>query len=468
MKKTLRAKYISAGCLIIVGFLSFLLVTARILQNTFVERWNQKQMEVLAEEVIGEIESKDWNLANVDLDTMAFENNISVTVADDSFNILSSTRAHEVARGTLGNKSMKAIGENEKALDNTGKGFYSDFDDDNKASFIQINKIKGYGYLLIRKSVTGVNASMFVMEICFAIAAGVTLLGSILMLIWLTGKMVRPIREINRVTGQIAKLNFDEKAVVESEDELGELAQSVNVMSDRLKETMESLTQDVENRKALVRNMAHELKTPIAVIMGYAENMSYISKKQPEKLDKYCTVISNECERMDNLIRQMLEVSAYEAGGDALNRTEFFVKDLLEGVRRWYEDEFPERKGIYKEADETAKKIRGDSQVLQTGLYNLVKNAVRYGNPDGLIFIHVWEEAEQIYFSVFNEGKGIPVQEQEKIWDVFYKVDAARTRDEKSFGVGLSIVKQAAIAHGGGVFVKNLDNGVEVGFFIKN
>lgn len=468
MKKSLRAKYISAGCLIIVGFLSFLLVTARILQNSFVERWNQDQMEALAEEVIGEIESKDWNLSDVDLETMAFENNISVTVADENFNILSSTRAHELSRGTLGKRSMKAIQENENVLDNTGTGFYSYFDDDNKASFIQINKLKGHGYLLTRKSVTGVNASMFVMEICFAIASGVTLLCSILMLIWLTGKMVRPIREINRVTGQIAKLNFDEKAVVESEDEFGELARSVNAMSDRLKKTMDSLTLDVENRKALVRNMAHELKTPVAVIMGYAENMPYIARKQPEKLDKYCTVISNECERMDNLIRQMLEVSVYEAGGDTRNRRDFFVKDLLEGVRRWYEDEFPGRQGIYREVDETSKKIRGDAQALQTALYNLVKNAVRYGKRDGLICIHVWEADESVYFSVFDEGKGIPSEEQEKIWDVFYKTDAARTRDEKSFGVGLSIVKQAAAAHGGSVFVKNRDNGVEVGFSIKN
>lgn len=468
MKGTLRKKYILAGSLLILGFLSFFLLTANLLRDDIVERWNQKKMEALAGEVIGEIESKNWDLPQVDLDSMAFENNVSVTVADEKFNILSSTRAHELARGTLGKTSMKAIEENEGELNGTGKGFYSDFDDDNNASFIQINKIKGHGYLFVRKSVTGLNSSMFVMEICFIIAAGLTMVCGLLVIVWLTGRMVRPIREINRVTGQIAKLNFDEKAVVKSQDELGELAQSVNVMSDRLKETMDSLTQDVENRKILVRNMAHELKTPIAVIMGYAENIAYIAEKQPEKLEKYCSVISNECERMDSLICQMLEASAYEAGEDTMNVTEFWTKDLLDGVRRSYEDEFLGRTGIYKEKDETSKKIKGDSQMLQTGLYNLVKNAVRYGNKDGLICTRVWEEEGYTYFSVFNEGKGIPPQEQEKIWDVFYKVDAARTRDEKSFGVGLSIVKQAALAHGGSVFVKNQDNGVNVGFFIKN
>lgn len=466
MKTTLRKKYMAAVSLLIVGFLGFLLLTANILRDEFVKRWNQRNMAFLAKEVETEIENAGWDLSQADIEGLAFENNVSVTVADEEFKILSSTRNHELSRGTLGKKSLKAIEENAAELESTGTGFYSDFDDDNKASFIHITRMKGHGYLLLRKSVSGMNGSIFAMEMCFIIAAVLTLICAIPVIVWFTGKMVRPVREINRVTGQIASLNFDEKVVVESKDELGELANSVNVMLDKLKEVMDSLTQDVENRKALVRNMAHELKTPAAVIMGYAENMPYIAKTQPEKLEKYCTVISSECERMDNLICQMLEVSACEAGGDTMNPVFFSVNDLFDQVRRRYEDEFPGRAGAYEEKDDTEGKIRGDFQLLQNALYNLVKNAVRYGKKDGPIIIHAWEDEKYVHFGVFNQGEGIPKEEQEKIWDVFYKLDSARTRNEKSFGVGLSIVKQTALSHGGGISIQNRDDGVEIGFFI--
>ena len=466
MKSSLRKKYVGVVSLLIVGFLGFLILTTSLLRDEFVKHWNQDKMDALSARVLTDLERADWNLQEVDFDSLAFENNVSITFANDEFQILSSTRAREAYRGNLGKKSLKAIEENDGELENTGKGFYSDFDDDNKASFIHITRIKGFGYLLIRKSVSGMNGSIFAMEMCFVIAAVLTLICAIPVIIWLSGKMVRPIREINRVTGQIAKLNFDEKVVVESRDELGELAHSVNIMSDKLKEVMDSLTRDVENRKALVRNMAHELKTPTAVIMGYAENMPYIAQNQPEKLEKYCTVISDECERMDALICQMLEVSACETGGDVRNQMLFPVKDLLGAVRRRFEDEFPDRKEIYEEVNETQGKILGDFQSLQNALYNLVKNAVRYGKEGGPIRLHTRIEGPYVYFFVFNEGDGIPEEEQEKIWDVFYKLDTARTRKEKSFGVGLSIVKQTALAHEGNVFIQNRDSGVEIGFFI--
>lgn len=468
MKHTLRKKYIFFGTILIVGFLGFLLLTEKILQERIIRRWNMERMSEITGEVLAELESKNWDYTEAELDILAFENNVSITVADPDYKICFSTRSREKERGILGKKSRNTIKENQESLDKTGCAFYSDFDDDNNPSFIYVKYLDEQGYLVLRKSLSGLKNSFLVMEICFIIASGMTLICGCLFLVWITGKMVRPIGEMNRVTGQIAKLNFDEKVQVspKQKDELGELADSINIMSNHLKKAIDDLKEDVENRKVLVRNMAHELKTPVAVIMGYAENMPAIAENCPEKLDKYCAVISNECERMDNLICQMLEVSAYEEGAKIIIPALFSAEELLDDIKRCYENDFSGHQGVYVVENNISSKIWGDRRILENALYNLIKNAIRYGRKDGLIRVHLWEDSA-VHFSVFNEGSTIPEEEQEKIWEVFYKQDSARKRENRSFGIGLSIVKYAALAHGGGVAIHNKEDGVEIEFFIS-
>ena len=467
MKHTLRKKYIFFGTILIVGFLVFLMLTEKILQERIIRRWNMERMSEITGEVLEELESKNWDFAEADMDILAFENNVSITIADPDYKISFSTRSRETERGILGKKSRNTIKENQESLDKTGYAFYSDFDDDSSASFIYVKRLEKQGYLVLRTSLSGLKNSSLVMEICFILAAGMTLICGCLVLVWLTGKMVRPIGEMNRVTGQIARLNFDEKVQVNpgQKDELGELADSINIMSDHLKKAIDELKEDVENRKVLVRNMAHELKTPVAVIMGYAENMPSIAENCPEKLDKYCAVISNECERMDSLICQMLEVSAYEEGAKIITPSLLSADELLNEVRKCYNNEFSDHQGRYVEENHISDQIMGDKRILENALYNLVKNAVRYGRKDGLIRVRLWEDSH-IHFSVYNEGSNIPEEEQDKIWDVFYKRDSARKRENRSFGIGLSIVKYAALAHGGGVAIHNMEDGVEIEFFI--
>ena len=468
MKHSLRKKYIFFGTILIVGFLVFLMLTEKIFQERIIRRWNMVRMSELTEEVLAELESKDWDYEEAGVDVLAFENNVSITVADLDYKIFFSTRIREKKRGILGKKSQNTINENQESLDKMGYAFYSDFDDDSSASFIYVRRLEEQGYLVLRTSLSGLKNSFLVMEICFILAAGMTLICGCFVLVWLTGKMVRPIGEMNRVTGQIARLDFDEKIELKTgqKDELGELADSINTMSDHLKKAVEDLKEDVENRKILVRNLAHELKTPVAVIMGYAENMPSIAESCPEKLGKYCTVISSECERMDALICLMLEVSAYEEGAKIIAPSLFGADELLEEVRKCYNNEFSDHQGSYKEENHISSQIYGDKRILENALYNLIKNAVRYGRKDGLIRVSLWEDSH-IHFSVYNEGKNSPREEHEKIWDVFYKRDSARKRENRSFGVGLSIVKYAALAHGGGVAIHNMEDGVEVEFFIS-
>lgn len=467
MMNSLRKKYIFAGILLTIGFLLFLIGTATALQDGLVEKWNGVRMKELARETIQLLNESNWNISQEDLDGIAFESDVSVTVTDLNMNILMSTRNWEAFGDKISHKTIETVNNSKEQLDKTGGCFFSNFKEDNRASFLQINRDNGNGYVIIRKSVTGLSSSMMVMKICFVIAAILTLICGIPVIIYLSGRMVKPIREINEITKQITNLDFEKKLEVHSKDELGDLAESVNIMSDKLKNAMENLQKDVEVRNNLVRNMAHELKTPTAVIMGYAENVPYISQEHPQKLEKYCNVIVAECERMDAIIQQMLQVSFYEYGESILNQESFSCELLLEGIRHFMESDYPDWKGTYKEENYVSSPVTGDYEMLRRGLYNYVKNAVRYGKKDGLIRIKAWEDEKKIFFSVFNEGSFIPQDEMEKIWNVFYKINPARTREQKSFGIGLSIAKQAALSHGGNVQVRNIDDGVEFELYVK-
>ncbi len=467
MMNSLRKKYIFFGFVLIICFLLLMIGISRVLKESLVSQWNRSRMEGLAKKTIQELNDNDWDISRGDIDAIAFEGNAYITVVDEDMNILMSTRVWEASRGHLGQKTLETVEQNKDELEEKGSSFFSNFDENNKASFVQMNKVPGRGYVIIRKSVTGLNSSMRVMEVCFVIAACITLLCGIPVIIYLSGRMAKPIREINKVTEQIARLDFEEMVPVTSKDELGALAESVNVMSDKLKKAMEGLQKDVELRNELVRNMAHELKTPTAVIMGYAENMPYISQEQPEKLEKYCAVIADECERMDSIIQQMLEVSFHEYGESILNQERFPTQKLLNGIRRFLNSDYPDWEGTYEEENKILGEITGDYEMLRRGIYNFVKNAVRYGKKNGLIRVRAWEDEKWVHFSVFNEGNPIPEEELEKIWNVFYKINTARTREQRSFGIGLSIAKQAALSHGGDVEVKNVPNGVEFGLYIK-
>ncbi|MDC7290320.1 HAMP domain-containing histidine kinase [Blautia schinkii] len=467
MMNSLRKKYIFAGCVLITGFLAALLIISMILKDGLLEHWNKQRMESLAVQLVEDLADKAWDFSREDLDSLAFENNLSITIVDEDFKIIATTSNREAAQQKLGERSMFVVRNHMREIQEEGSSFSSNFDDNNKALFVQVNKLGGHGYLIIKRSVNGINSSIQIMEVSYTLAAFLTLLLGIPVIIYLSGKMARPILEINKVTKQISHLNFSETVSVNTKDEMGTLAESVNLMSDKLEEAMNNLKKDVELRKTLVRNMAHELKTPTAVIMGYAENMPYISRKQPDKLEKYCEVISAECERMDSMIQQMLEASSYEFGEEVLQKTNFHVQMLLEGIYKYFLNDFPERKDTFEIINEVNDKICADYEVLQRALYNYVKNAVRYGYENGKIVIRAWEDSGFIWFSIFNEGEQIPVEEQDKIWNVFYKVNQARTREQHSFGIGLSIVKQAAEAHGGGVSVQNKENGVEFGLYIK-
>lgn len=457
MKTSLKKKYIVYGSCLIIVFLTGLFMISYLTREPLLFFWNRIQMERIPGQIlIKPFSETDWEETAEVIEELAYEKNVFITVVDEELQVLFSSSIRTAKKGTLGDFYVSILEKHEKELEEKGSCFIGRVDERNKAEFLLIEKHEG-GYLLSGKSINGINSSQFIFYIGYFISAILVLLIGIPVLIWLVGKMTDPIQKINQVTRQMADLNFEEKVSVSAEDELGMLSDSVNEMSDKLKDAIEGLRSDIELRKTLVRNMAHELKTPIAVIMGYSENMAEIVTRHPEKAEKYCQVITDECERMHQIVNQMLEISSYEKG---IRKIAFDGQELLHAVRTSFEKELALRKNRYEEKNELTNPVYGDPDVLQRALYNFVQNAVFYGKKEGRILVHAWEEEGKTWFSVYNEGSPISETDQKKIWDTFYKVDPARTRNKNSTGIGLAIVKEAVLAHDGEFGVKNVKDGV--------
>lgn len=324
------------------------------------------------------------------------------------------------------------------------------------ASYIQSDKI-----IVMAKQVKGIRESVAISN-RFYLYAGILmiLLGFIFTTIF-SKKISSPIVEMSRIAGNISKLKFDDRIEVTSKDEIGDLGRSINDISEKLSESIENLKNDIEQRKQLVRNISHELKTPIGVVKGYSEGLQYGVADTPEKRDKYFKVISDECDRMNSMVNEILEISMLEEAIIAPEMSEFKVSLLLDSIHERFENSLKTKQLRFEIDCPEEIKLFADYKLMERAVGNFVSNAVKYADENGSIATRAFETENKIRISVYNSGSHILPDDMEKLWDVFYKVDKARSRSQSGHGIGLSIVRAIVSIHGGTVYVANKDEGVE-------
>ena len=220
---------------------------------------------------------------------------------------------------------------------------------------------------------------------------------------------------------------------------------------------------DVVLRKQLIRDLSHELKTPVAVIKGYAEGMCYGLAENEQERNQYCEIISRECDRIDQMVRDMLELSWLEQVAIVPRREKINVYPFAEQQLEKYQRRIEEKACSVELNGAVNDMICADQKLFERVFDNLVSNAVKYVNQQGIIEIRFIEKKQDAFFEVYNSGANIPEDQMDKIWNAFYKLDASRKRENGSHGIGLAIVKAILDLHGGSVFVKNEENGVRFG-----
>lgn len=327
---------------------------------------------------------------------------------------------------------------------------------DETATLIYIRMTENESYIVMNKSIKGIEQDIELVTI-FIIIIGISIaiVGTISFWILLRPSMNR-LEQITVVTEKMSELDFNERLLCTDGDEFEILAHSVNKLSEELSLRIDKLKNELESRKTLIRNLSHELKTPVTAIRGYAENAQIVAKDN-DKLKRYCDIIIDECESVDNLITGMIDLSKLETDGCLCEMEAISTENFMENICRKIEQELPD---IHMEYSVEKTIITGNAILLQRAIMNYIENAAKYGGVGCHIKTTFQVDGDRAVFSVKNDGPLISEEEQEKIWDVFYKQDKARSRD-KSYGIGLSFVTQIAEKHRGGVGVSSRDGWTE-------
>lgn len=329
-----------------------------------------------------------------------------------------------------------------------------------------------------RISAIETNASI-ASELIWRVATIVMLLACV-MVYFYSRKITNPLIEMSGITRRMAKMDFSRKCKVKSKDELGELGASINSLSDSLDKTLQDLKtknarlkndiewerQQEQVRKEFISNVSHELKTPIAIIQGYAEGLELGVADNPDTVREYCKVIMDETVRMNDMVVELLELSKYEQGAYALHCVQFSVRQFVDGLLASTKI-LLEEKGIQMEnLIDPAITAWGDPSKLEMVLNNYIGNAISHIKPPYILRVSSQETEDAYRICVFNTGKQIAPEDIEKIWNSFYRADKSHNRSENRYGLGLSIVRAIQNLHHMKYGVENLPDGVSFWFDI--
>ena len=302
---------------------------------------------------------------------------------------------------------------------------------------------------------------------------------------YVSKKFTNQILELNVIANKMSKLDFSQKyQPTDSDDEINELGNSINIMSEKLESTIKQLRssnnqleRDIEEkskiddmRKQFISDVSHELKTPVALIQGYAEGLLENVNADEESRRYYAEVILDESNKMDKLVRQLLELMKLEYGKREFNNQNFDICELIKEVIRKCDVMLKEKQidDVRFNCDEPIEVYADDfyiDQAFTNYFTNAIKN-IKEINGEKYIQIktQVNKEKNIVRISVFNTGNNISEENLDRIWGRFYKVDESRNRNDGGSGIGLSLVRAIMNNYNSKYGVENKENGVEFYF----
>ena len=331
---------------------------------------------------------------------------------------------------------------------------------------------------LLRSPVESMRESASISNRFLLYIGSVLIVVSILLIWYFSKRITDPIRELARLSDRMADLDFDAKYTSGGSNEIGELGENFNRMSEKLESTISelkkannSLQKDIEQkdkrekmRNEFLGNVSHELKTPIALIQGYAEGLKEGVNEDAESREFYCDVIMDEASKMNQMVKNLLTLNQLEFGDEDIVFERFNLTALVKGVLQSMEimaDQAGAKIMLHTEEDIYA---WADEFKVEQVVRNYVSNACHHVSGDMVIEVKMVQKDGKVRVSVFNTGNPIPEADAPHIWDKFYKVDKAHTREYGGNGIGLSIVKAIMKSFNQEYGVKNYDNGVEFWF----
>lgn len=335
-------------------------------------------------------------------------------------------------------------------------------------------------FILIRTPIQGIKDNVHISNTFITYIGIVTFIIGIIAAFVLSSYISKPIKQLSNIAERMSELDFDIKYDGKDKGEIGLLGKSMNNMSQKLEENISQLKtanlelqRDIDKKEKLEKmrtdflsNVSHELKTPIALIQGYAEGLKEGITDDPESMDFYCSVIMDEAAKMNNMVKRLLTLNQIEFGEDELVMERFDINELVKSVVNANELRATQKNlSITYDILDTPLYVWADEYKVEEVVTNYLSNAINHCCNENIIKIKVGHiDKDNVRVSVFNTGNNIPEADIEHIWEKFYKVDKARTREYGGNGIGLSIVKAIVESMGKTCGVNNLSDGVEFWF----
>ena len=471
---------------VFIGLMTSLILVLLIINVCFLEPYyiRDKRLQFInmyqhLESMVDDGGFQDENTA-VRLVRLAEKNNISFVVEDVNGKRYSNVYDFDMLMNQLTGYLLNQAQKDAEVLERTERyQINQSWDPWNKTDYIDMwGTLDDGSRFLMRSPLESIKESA---EISNRFLIG---LGSMLMLVgaalvwYLSRRMTTPIQELTALSEKMADLDFDVSYTSGGSNEIGRLGENFNRMSNRLESTISELKRannrlkkDIEQKEKLeemrndfLGNVSHELKTPIALIQGYAEGLKEGVSDDPESRAFYCDVIMDEASKMNQMVKNLLTLNQLEFGDEDIVFERFNLTELIRGVLQSMEilAQQSEAEVIFRQEEPIC--VWADEFKTEQVVRNYISNAFHHVSGDKIVEVKMQVEDDKVKVSVFNTGTPIPEEDLKHLWDKFYKVDKAHTREYGGNGIGLSIVKAIMESFHQRYGVKNYGNGVEFWF----
>ena len=485
--KSVRIKLFATLSLVVLLIIMFLILVNNFVFGQFY-LYSKTQALKSVYETVNNYYTKMENI-NIEneLEKIAIQNNFDILIRNnENVNIYTSNKDFFSAFGQMNEMTSRFnIGKGQVIEENSKFTIKKMRDNKTGINYVLLSSIIDNGYLLyIRIPINSIQESVKISNNFLYLMAGFAILIAAVIVSYVSRKFTDPILELNNIAKKMANLDFSHKyKVLNTDDEINNLGKSINAMSEKLESTIKQLRstnteleKDIEEkskldemRKSFISDVSHELKTPIALIQGYSEGLLENVNSDEESRKFYAEVILDESNKMDRLVKQLLELMKLEYGKREFNDTTFNIVDLEKEVIRKSKVILEEKQVEIDLKTIDNINVFADDFYIEQVLSNYITNAIKHVKEvNGKKYISIEnqidQEANKVCIRVFNTGDNIPEEDLERIWKRFYKRDESRNRQSGGTGIGLSFVKAIMQSYKKSYGVINKENGVEFYF----
>jgi len=488
--KSVRIKLFATLSLVILLIIIFLILFNNFVFGQFYLYSKTKALKSVYKTVNNYYNNSQEENIETELEKIAIQNNFDILIKNDqNVNIYTSNKDFFSTLGQMNEMTNRFNSNIGQIIEENSKFTIKRIKDTKTGiSYILLSSTIDNGYLLyIRIPINSIQESVKISNNFLYLMAGFTILISAVIVSYVTRKFTDPILELNNIAKKMSNLDFSHKyRITGADDEINNLGKSINVMSEKLEKTIKQLRstnteleKDIEEkskldemRKSFISDVSHELKTPIALIQGYSEGLLENVNTDEESRKFYAEVILDETNKMDRLVKQLLDLMKLEYGKREFNDKKFNIVELEKEVVRKSKVMLEEKQVEVKLETPDEINVIADDFYIEQVVSNYITNAIKHIKEiDKEKYIKIENtvniEENKVCIKVFNTGDNIPEEHLDRIWKRFYKIDESRNRNDGGSGIGLSFVKAIMQNYQKNYGVVNKENGVEFYFELE-